>query len=382
MTPRIVFLSHLDFNLYRLRLPVMKALVERGWLVAAVCPPGRFSPLFEKEGVRHVPYAIERGSMNPLKEAAVVSRLATVMTTLRPHLLHTFTMKPNIYGALAARWAGVPRVVASVTGLGSFYDRSADARVGVFRRMLDVLYRGALTKADRVIFYNEDDKAELIRLGVCPPRKAVIIHGSGVDVDRYRPAPRRTGEGPVVVSMMARLIIDKGIHEFLDAARILKERWMDRVVFQLGGEEDPGNPWQADARRIETAVSKGAVRRLGFVDDVPALMAGTDVFAFPSYYREGIPMAVLEAMSCGLAVVTTDSPGCRETIVDGESGLRVPPRDAAALTAALERLIGDAALRARLGDGARRRVEERFSSGKIIEAHLAVYRELLPEAGL
>lgn len=373
--PRVVFLAQHDWHLHQFRRPVMRALTERGWDVVALCPAGEFSGRFAADGVRHVAYRVSRGGMNPFRELAVIVTLARALRELKPDLVHTFTMKPNIYGAFAAAWAGVPKRAATVAGLGSFY--IPGAAPALFRRVLDRLYGAALRRVDRVIFQNPDDRDELVKLGACRPEQGVVIPGSGVDVSRFAPVAR-PAEGPVVVTMLARLIRHKGVDEYLTAARTLKGRYGEKVVFQLAGEEDPGNPWAIDAARLADSARRGIVRRLGFVSDVPALLAGTDVFALPSYYREGIPFAVLEAMSAGLAVVTTDCVGCRETVVPEVSGLLVPGRDAAALAAALERLIADPELRRRLGTAARARAQAVFAVEKIVAAYLGVYRELLP----
>lgn len=372
--PRAVFLCHQDRHLYQFRLILMRALVARGWEVVALSPVGAYSGRFAAEGVRHVPYRVERSSLNPLRELLVIRELTAILRELRPDLLHTFALKPNIYGAFAASAAGVAKRVATVSGLGSFY--TGEGSRTVFRRGLDALYAAAMRRVDRMVFENRDDLDELTRLGICRPGLGVIIAGAGVDLERFAPAPPRYG-GPVVVTMAARLIRDKGVGEYLSAARALKEKWGDGVVFQLAGEEDPGNPWATDLDLLAAAVERGDVRRLGFVEDVPGLLRGTDIYALPSY-REGTPVSVLEAMSAGLAVVTTDAVGCRETVVPEESGLRVPVRDAAALTAALDRLIGDAALRRRLGAAARLRAQTVFAAEKVVAAHLAVYAELLP----
>lgn len=371
---RAVFLSHHDWHLYRFRLPLMRALLERGWDVLALCPDGDYAPRFAAEGVVHVPYRLDRSSLNPFKELAVVIQLSGILKELKPDLLHSFAIKPNIYGGLAARRARVGKRAATVSGLGSLY--TGEGSPSLFRRALDRVYGAAMRRADRVIFENPDDRDELARLGIVRPEQAVLIPGAGVDTARYSPS-EKSKTGPVFVTMAARLIRDKGVREFLTAARALKARWGDRVVFQLAGEEDEGNLWAADRSRIAAAAASGVIRRLGFVDDVPALLRGTDIYVLPSY-REGTPVSVLEAMSAGLPVVTTDAVGCRETVIPEESGLRVPVRDAAALTAAVDRLIADPRLRARMGLAARRRAEDVFAVGKIVAAHLDVYRSLMP----
>jgi glycosyltransferase involved in cell wall biosynthesis len=373
--PRAVFLCHQDRHLYQFRLALMRALAERGWEIAALCPPGPYADRFAVEGIRHVSYGLERGSLNPLKESVAIVEAARRIGALEPDLIHTFTIKANIYGAWGAAWAGVPKRVATVSGLGSFYTGAEPPTL--LRRGLDLLYASALKRVDRVIFENRDDRDELTKLGICPPGRAVIIPGAGVDTSRFAPGPTRAGEEPVVVTMAARLIRDKGVAEFLSAAETLKAKWGENAIFQLAGEADPGNLWAADASRLASCAKRGIVRLLGFVEDVPGLLRGTDIYVLPSY-REGTPVSVLEAMSAGLPVVTTDAIGCRETVIPEVSGLRVPVKDSAALAAALDRLIAEPALRLRLGRAARIRAEEVFADKHIVAAHLAVYRELLP----
>jgi N,N'-diacetylbacillosaminyl-diphospho-undecaprenol alpha-1,3-N-acetylgalactosaminyltransferase len=377
-SPRAVFLSHLDLHLWQFRRPLMRALVERGCEVIALCPSGAYSTRFAEDGVRHESYSVDRASLNPLRELAVVAELTRKFRELRPDLIHSFTMKPNIYGALAASRAGVAKRVASVTGLGSFYMREErPLKSRLFRRGLDFLYGVAMRRVDRALFENTDDRDELISLGVCRPEQCVVIPGAGVDVKRFAPTPKST-TGAVKITMVARLIKHKGVEQFLDAAETLKAKWGDKVVFQLAGDEDPGNPWAADAARLADSTKRGIIKRLGFISDVPSLLRDTDVYTLPSFYREGTPVSVLEAMSAGLPVVTTDGVGCRETAVNEVSGLIVPVKNSAALTEALDRLIGDPALRARLGAAARKRAEDVFAVDKIVAAHVAVYRAMLP----
>lgn len=376
-----MFLSHYDFNLYRFRMPIMRALIARGWEVYALAPEGSFSRRFAAEGVRHAPYRIDRASLNPFKEAAVVVSLARILADLKPDLLHSFTMKPNIYGALATVLGGSPRTVASVTGLGSFYAGERRGLAAWGRLGLECLYGAALRRVDRVLFQNRDDLAEMLGRGICREEVCRIIAGSGVDTAHFTPREGPRPQGPITVTMIARLIRDKGVEEYLSAAEGLKDRWGERVVFQLAGEFDEGNLWSVDKARVADFESRGIIRRLGFVEDVRGLLQASDIYVLPSY-REGTPMSVLEAMSCGLPVVTTDAVGCRETIIDEESGLSVPVKDAAALGAAIESVISDEELRRRLGAAARIRAEKVFSVKMVVAAHLDLYRELLPEAGL
>jgi len=377
------FFSHYDLNLYRFRMPVMRALGERGARVWAICPPGEYSPRFREHGIGFVPLSLDRKTFHPLRAWATVHRLRSILRALRPDVLHTFTLRPNVYGALAGWLAGVPAIVSTVTGLGTLYTRH-DVRTRVLRWGVEQVTRLALRAAEAVIFQNPEDQHYYLSRKLCRSEQARLIVSTGIDIktfspDRFFPDERQRlrqerGLSPdaVVVTMIARLIAPKGVREFLQAA----ERLNGKARFVLIGEPDPGNLDSLTWEEIGEYVQRGVVLAPGWQKDVIPWLAITDVFVLPSY-REGTPVTVLEAMAMGLPVVATDVPGCREAVVAGETGFLVPPRDVDELVRAIQKLVEDPALRRRMGQAGRARAAQRFAIERITAQYLDLYAELL-----
>ncbi|MEM2445721.1 MAG: glycosyltransferase family 4 protein [Candidatus Bathyarchaeia archaeon] len=383
---RFLFFSQHDFNLYRFRLPVMRALVERGARVWAVSPPGEYSTHFQEHGIEFVPIVLDRKTFNPLKAWGTVRQLARILQDLQPDVLHTSTLRPNAYGALAGWLAGVPVIVGTVEGLGTLYTNH-DPKTRLARWGVEQVTRLALRATDAIIFLNPDDREYYVSHRLCRPEQARLIVSVGVDVhafspDRFSPADREAmrrrwglSSDVVVVTMVARLIAPKGVREFLQVA----ERLNGKARFVLIGEPDPGNPDSLSWEDIQDYIRRGVVLAPGWQKDVASWLAITDVFVLPSY-REGTPVTVLEAMAMGLPVVATDVPGCREAVVQGETGFLVPPRDADNLTRAIQQLVEDSELRHRMGQAGRRRAVECFAVERIVERYLNLYEELLAKA--
>jgi glycosyltransferase involved in cell wall biosynthesis len=389
---RVAVVGNTDHSLLRFRLPLLRALVRRGADVHAVAPPGPSRAALEAEGMAFVPCVLSRGSLNPVQELLTVLSLLRIYRRLRPGVAHHFTVKPNIYGAFAARLAGVPVVVASVTGLGYVYTGD-DLLARLLRPLVSLLYRAAFMLSDAVTFQNPDDLDDLARAWALPTGKGrVVLGGSGVDTAHYDPAavdpaairalreslaPR---EGTAVVLLVARMLWHKGIGEFVEAARALRARGLD-AQFVLVGPEDTGNPAAIPGSTLRQWVEEGAVQYLGERSDVRELMAAADVVALPSY-REGTPRTLLEAAAMGKAMVASDAPGCREVVDHEATGLLVPPRDAGALAEAIERLLLSPDLRLQLGEAARRKAEVDFDESVVAARFLDLYDGLLRRKGL
>lgn len=390
---RFVFLSHLDFNLYRFRLPLMKALAERGHLVFAASPEGEFSDRFRNHNITHLPYPLARESMNPFREAATILALVRLLRRTRTDLLHTFTVKPNIYGSLAGRLAMVPAVLNSVTGLGTFYvEAPAGVRQWGMRCFFNSLYRFSLRHSKAVIFQNEDDRSFFVQNKLVRPEQTLTIRGSGVDTNLFRPAVDaaeraicRRGipgiEESVVICLVARLIQDKGIGEYLEAARVLKRKYGSGVTFLLVGEFYDGNPKTVSRKMLQHCLAEGVVTHLGFCENVQEILRAADIYCLPSY-REGMPMSILEAMATGLPVATTDTVGCRDTVDEGSNGFRVPVKDATRLCQVLELMINKKDLRITMGSKSREKAEKEFSVEIVVKEHLELYNAVLKELGM
>ena len=381
---RFAFFSHVDFNLYRFRLPLMQELVAHGVQVLAISPAGEYSPLFKQHNIEFVPFEFDRLSFNPIAVLGVIRRLTKLLQELRPDLLHTFTLRPNAYGGIAGRRARIPVIINTITGLGSLYSDDLGARGALARLGVNSLTRRALSGAAAVIFQNPDDQNYYLEKRLCRSEQMRLIVGSGVDVSLFssqavssnRKAALREelkiAPNEIVVIMIARLLSSKGVREFLQAA----ERLGDRGRFLLIGDPDPGNPSTLTEENLQPHLSHGNVIAPGHQKNIPEWLAISDIYTLPSY-GEGLPRTVLEAMAMGLPIVTTDVPGCRETVTNGENGFLIPARNSEALVEALKRLIENPAIRTAMGQRSREIVESRFSNCVILRQYLNLYQELL-----
>jgi glycosyltransferase involved in cell wall biosynthesis len=366
-TPKALFLANTDWYLWNFRLPLLRALRDRGWEVVLASPRGPWSERFAAEGLRWVPFEFARHGVNPLAEAGVLGKLFGLYRRERPDLVHHFTIKCVLYGSFAAHRARVPVIVNAVTGRGTmFTTHSILARL--LRAPLRSLYRRAL-RGSRVIFQNPDDRGEFEAEGLLADAEVHVIRGSGIDVDRFSPSPAPASESPIVVILVARLLREKGIAEFVEAAQMLQGA---RARFLLVGGPDPEHPAAIDTTTLAQWKARGNVEFLGHRDDVLELLHSAHIACLPSW-REGTPRSLLEAMACGLPIVATDVPGCREVVRNGDNGLLVPPRDPQALADALRRLINDPELRTSMGARSRQRAVDEFSAEHVIERTMAVY---------
>ncbi len=293
-------------------------------------------------------------------------------------MLHLVTIKPVLYGGIAARLLNVPAVVSAISGLGFLFVKRSGLRVHMLRYAVLFLYRLAMRHPNQqVIFQNPTDRDALVNAGGVGKDKTRLIRGSGVDLRDYPVNPEPDGI-PVVV-MASRLLKDKGVYEFVGAARLLQSQGI-AAHFQLIGEPDPENPESITTEEVRAWKKEGIVDCLGFRVDIAGLFSQAHIVALPSYYGEGLPKVLIEAAACGRAVVTTDMPGCRDAIEPDVSGLLVPARDADALAQAITCLIEDAPLRQQMGKSGRDLAEREFSIEKVIATHLEIYRQLLEKA--
>ena len=378
---RVVLFANTDWYLYNFRRSLALALREAGHDLLLLSPPGPYGERLRALGLRWEPVPMRRRSLNPFREAALVWRLQRTFRSEAPQLVHGFTLKCAVYGSLAARMAGVPARVNAVAGMGYVFT-SSDLRARLLRPLVRGLLRLALGGRDaRLILQNPDDVALFERARLVDPAQVRLIAGSGVDCDRF--APSRSGAereasppGGLRVLLPSRLLWDKGVGEFVDAARRLRTEGRS-VACLLAGAPDPGNPAAVPEATVRAWVEEGVVDWLGHVEDMAALFRSVDVVALPSY-REGLPKGLIEASASGCALVTTDVPGCREVVRAGVDGLLVPARDPAALADAIARLQDDPGLRCRLADAGRARALEAFDERVVIARTLSVYDELAP----
>ena len=375
--PKLLFLVTEDWYFCSHRLSLACAARDAGWDVVVATRVARHGDVITGAGLRLRPLSLVRRSLDPRRELGTLREITAIYREEKPDLVHHVALKPIIYGSLAAARARVPAVVNAFTGLGYVFI-TRGLKGAALRAAVGTLLRLALRGVRaRTILQNDDDAERLVRAGIVRRQDVVIIRGSGVDLSLYPPAPPPAGE-PLVV-LPARLLTDKGVGEFVAAARQLRGEGV-RARFALVGDADPANPAAVPDRTLARWREQGDVECWGRRDDVPAILASCHIVCLPSY-GEGLPKALLEAGAAARPAVTTDVPGCRDIVVHEETGLLVPPRDAPALTAALRRLLADEGLRLRLGAAARRRVESGFTQEHVARQTLALYDSLRAGGG-
>ncbi|GAB2629794.1 glycosyltransferase family 4 protein [Novilysobacter erysipheiresistens] len=379
---KFVFFANTDWYLYNFRLSTALHLARQGVEVVMLSPPGDFGARFADHGIRWVTLGtMDRASLNPAREAWTVRELLQVVKAEQPDLIHNFTVKCAVYGALAARLAKVPAVVNAVAGMGYVFT-SNGAKARALRPIVSALIRGTLGSGhSRLILQNPDDADAFTRARLVESDNIRLIRSSGVDTGRFCPPNGECEPRPLRVVLAARLLWEKGIGEYVQASALLRQRGRN-IKFLLAGMPDPGNPGSVDRAQVERWVDEGLVDWLGHVDDMPALLRSADIMALPSYYREGVPKSLIEGAASGLALITTDLPGCREVVTrHGVDGLHVAPRDAEALAEQLATLDDDRVLLRRLGDAARTKALADFDERMVIAKTVAVYGELLRMPG-
>lgn len=374
LRPTLLFFVTADWFFCSHFLERAKASQEAGYEVIVVTHVDRHRAAIEDAGFRLINLEIDRRSLNPLAALYTLWQLINLYRRERPDIIHQVALKPILLGSLAARFSSVKSIVNAVVGGG--YTFTSDSRMmRVIRPLLVLALRFLLNpQGSKVIFENEDDLLSFVRKGLVHEEDAVLIEGAGINVDLYcakslEPSPR-----PVIV-LPARLLWDKGIGEFVQAARMLRAQGVQARFVLIGGP-DLGNRANIDNATLERWKEDGIVELWGFRNDMPKVLYEADIVCLPSY-REGLPKALLEGMAAALPCVTTDVPGCRAAVHDGVNGLLVPPRDPEALAGALLRLINEPCLRRQMGLRGRERVLAEFASRIICRQTLSVYDNLL-----
>ncbi|ACL67754.1 glycosyl transferase group 1 [Anaeromyxobacter dehalogenans 2CP-1] len=370
MPARVLFVvNSADFFLSH-RLPIAMAARAAGFEVHVATPDSVVGvPRIRAEGFEHHAFPLGRRSLAVWTELRSIAALVALYRRIRPSVVHHVALKAVLYGSIAARLTRVPRVVNAVTGLGYLFSQEG-ARGAVIRAAALAIFRPVLrSQRVRVIFQNPDDQAEFVRAGVIRPEQAVLIRGSGVDMRQYAPHPEPSG--PPLVVFASRMLWDKGVAEFVEAAQLLKAKGSP-ARFALVGDTDE-NPAAVPAERLREWHERGIVEWWGRRSDMPQVFAQSALVVLPSVYREGVPKVLIEAAACGRPIVTTDTPGCREIVRDGVNGFLVPPRDGGAVAAAVEKLVASAELRRELGAESRRLAESEFAIDFVVRSTLELY---------
>lgn len=355
------FLSH--------RAVLGVAAIADGFEVAVACPADELTSEITGMGMRHFDIPLWRAGMSPLRELRTLRGLVAVFRAFDPDLAHLITAKPALHGGIASRLGRTPSITA-VTGLGNLFTRE-DLRARLLQSVLLRLYRFALRRHDNhFIFQNGDDREIFATFGLLDRSGVTTLPGSGVDLGEITPEP--TPSGAPLVLMPSRMLADKGVREFAQAARLLKGKGVV-ARFMLLGDADPDNPTSLSRGELEALSRQGDVEWQPHRTDIGAALAEATIVALPSY-REGFPKSLVDAAAAGRAMVTTDVPGCRDAVIAGRTGILCKPRDAKSLAEALEHLLLHPALCDEMGAAARADAVARFDVRMITESHLQLYR--------
>ena len=355
------------------RLPVARAARDAGWDVVVVAREGDHANVIRNEGFIYYPLALERGGINPFKDASVINKLIAILRQEKPDLIHAVAMKPVIYGAFAARIAGIQHGIFALAGMGFVFLSSSWKA-----KMLQPFIRQMLKLCDRkgscVLVQNSDDAA-LMREKVGVGEDCLrLIRGSGVDISQFPILPEPESR-PVIYALVARMLWDKGVGEFVEAIRLLKEQG-ENVEGWLVGGMDVDNPAGISMDQLKQWQNEGVIQYKGHQSEIVSIWKQAHVAVLPSY-REGLPKSLLEAASCGRPMVAADVPGCREVVIDGETGVLVESHNALSLASGMAKLIKNDELRQCYGKNARALVEASFTTSHVTEATLSLYQELL-----
>lgn len=368
--PRFLFVvNHSDFFLSH-RLPIALMMQQKGYEVHVATMPTSAAGELREYGITWHSLPLEVRSMDPVKDLRLLFALVRLYRELQPSIIHHVTIKPVLYGSIAARLTRMPAVVNALSGLGYLFIAD-DIKAKVVRPVVRNLLKYAFAHPNsKLILQNSDDVEDFVDRGILNRNKVALIRGSGVDTDKFSPSQSQSEKSTVILP--SRLLWDKGVGEFVEAASLLEGKG---VRFVLVGAPDPNNPNSISEDRLQTWENRENIEWWGFREDMPNVLGQACVVCLPSY-REGLPKVLLEAASCGRPIVTTDVPGCREIVQHGKNGLLVPPKDPKALAQAICQLIQDPELRERMGDQGRKLVLENFSLEKVKQQTSKVYQVL------
>lgn len=371
--PRILFLVTEDYYFWSHRLPIACAARDAGFQVVVATHVRDYGEKIISAGFKLIPISLRRDSRNPFKETFSVLELIKIYKTVQPDIVHQVAMKPVLYGTIAARVAKVPIVINALGGLGYvFISKQWLARI--LRVILSFSFKLTLNSNNgKLIIQNPDDIKLLLSLGIVKHERVILIKGSGVDTSQFVPSPEFIGEP--VVALISRMLWDKGVKEFVDAATLLLKKGI-KAKFVLIGNNDPDNPSSIPISTLESWQSEGFIEWWGHMEDMPTVFQKCHVVCLPSY-REGLPKVLLEAASCGRPIVTTDTPGCKEIVRNGVNGFLVPIRNAEALANSIHQLVDNPFLRKQMGEKGREIAVNEFSVDKVISETLTLYKLLL-----
>jgi len=370
---RILFVVNEDWAFNSHFLDRALAAKNNGFIVGLATRCTRDTKTIENLGISVFPVNMSRRGLNPLREVVVILRLAMIYRQFRPNILHHVALKPIVVGTIASNFLRDVRIVNAPIGMGYIYS-STDKKARVIRPIFSFIFKKVLgARGSHVIIENSDDFKYLVEKKFVKSTNISLICGAGVNLKIFCQVPEPV-DG-IVITLIARMLRDKGIEEFVESASALKRKFPD-AVFRLVGDVDTGNPASLSLERIREWQKGGSIEWLGRRDDIPEIIGESNIICLPSY-REGLPKTLIEAAAVGRALVATDVPGCREVVEHGVNGLLVPPRNPIALAEALALLILNPEMRTRMGVESRKRAETEFGSDFINQQTLQIYASVL-----
>jgi len=369
--PRLFIVVNVDSFFLSHRLPIALAAAKEGYEVTIVARDTGQKEKIVSYGFRFIHVPFRRSGLNPVYETKCIWILARLYKKYKPDVVHHVALKACVLGSVAARLAGIKHVVNAVSGLGYVF---IETKKGIRNSLIKALIKTAIRNRNfHYIFQNTDDISDL--LNDYHSNKIHLIKGSGVDLDKFRFSEPVVKE-KLHILLLARMLYDKGIIEYVEAAQRIKNNVGDRVSFILAGACDDLNPAAIPERKLKSLIDGDYIRWKGFCEDVISEIENSDIVVLPSY-REGLPKSLIEACACGRPIITTDAPGCRECVEEGQNGYLVPVKDSVHMGAKLEKLINDPTERKRMGKYSRQLAEKEFSIDSVVEKHLLIYKEII-----
>lgn len=374
-TYSILFFVTEDWYFCSHRLALALAAQKAGYKVSVATRVREHGELITSHGLRLIPLQLSRHSLNPLRGLFLLLRLIKILREESPDILHNVSLKPVFYGSIAARFSKTRKVINALTGLGYLFS-SRNWKARLVRPLVENIFRWIWNRPNtQIIFQNPDDQELFIRRKMITEDRAVLIRGSGVDMNQFTPTPEP--EGPPTVLLASRMLWDKGVGVFVEAARLLAGRNVS-ARFVLAGSCDTSNPMAIPLSNLEEWNRSGVIEWWGHRADMNEVFHASHMVCLPTTYGEGVPKVLIEAAACGRAIIATDVPGCREIVLNGQNGILIPPKNPRVLAGAIQKLIEDPALRQKMGETGRHIALSEFSSEQVIAQTLPIYRSCPP----
>ena len=368
--PQLIVSANTSWYLYNFRLPLLKALLNHGYAVLSVAPTDKYVDKLQGHNINHIHVSVTRSGLNPFADCVLLLKYISVYKKCNPTIVQHFTIKPVIYGTIAARLCRIKHIYNMIPGMGYVFTGTS-LKKALVQRIVRLLYRRTIKYSTHVFFQNAEDQDYFIRYKLVDPAITNIVPGTGVDTDKFKPRRKKAKKGMTFV-MSSRLLWDKGVGEYVKAAQMLRRKH-ENIHFWLLGPVDLENPKAIRPEQLNAWNRAGDVQYLGMTDDIKSYLAKADVIVLPSYYREGIPLSLLEGAAMGMPIITSDSTGCREVVQEGKNGLLVPVKDVQKLATAMEAFIKKPTLVSTMGRESRKIACQKFDSRFAVREILKFY---------